>query len=155
MARNYGERSGGSLIMIVVGVLAVAVIAGAGLLIWHGNVEADQKEAASWTVDGPPCPTIGAAAFKQLENQPASPFDFRGLHGEMTNGTVNCEIIDYDHGRKTASFPVCQFAAAYGLHVAGPKGDLYFAPGVGHTTNLSLAGGNVRCVLGARASDDS
>jgi len=109
---------------------------------------ADRANAAAWTVAGPPCPRVSAARFQQLAITP-HPFAFEGLSGDMAHGGVNCTEIRFDGDRATRPFPICQFAAAFAVHLDRPGADVYLEPGVATPITISLPEGQVRCVIGA------
>lgn len=114
------------------------------------NRAADRTEAAAWTVAGPPCPTLDAAGYRGLAVEQPQAFAFEGLRGERAHGDLTCNVVDLDHAGHTASTAVCEFTDPFAMRVATPRGDLYFKPGVAQPATLSLADGEVRCVMGAR-----
>jgi hypothetical protein len=131
----------------VLGII-LAILAVGGFHKWQADQVVDRGEAAAWTVAGPPCPTISAAAFQQLAITPHS-FDFEGLTGDMAHGAVSCAEIRFDGERATRPFPVCQFSAPFAVHVDRMGGDVYLEPGVAKPITVSLPDGQLRCVIGA------
>jgi hypothetical protein len=141
---------------LVIGVaLALAAGVAAAILIpqaRHQNAEAEARDAA-WDVEGPPCPQISAAAYRQLAIDHLQPFAFEGLHGMRAHGDVSCNDTDRDGARRVAEHPVCQLRAPFALVLATPRGDVYYEPGVAQPVTVSAPGGEPRCVMAANPAN--
>jgi hypothetical protein len=131
---------------VILGVAGVAAYFGAAAVVQDAS---DRADVAAWTVDGPPCPQISAAVYRSLALRQPEPFSYEGIRGVRAHGYVSCYLIDEDHGRHVALFPVCQLNAPFVVAVETPHGATYFEPGVGRPATLSAPNGQLRCVMGA------
>ena len=142
-AAEPGIRTRTRILVAIGASLAVAVVAAAVL-----NQRAmDRTQTALWTVSGPPCQRTRPVALASLmAGQPAT-LNYDEARGAFVHGGVVCAEIDYDRGRKTRPFTVCQFGSPAVVRLDTPRGAVFFAPG-GRPATISFAGGDPHCVLG-------
>ena len=62
-------------------------------------------------------------------------------------GHMSCAMITNDGGRGLGTFPVCQFTSPASLLVRTPRGEFYFAPGIGQPATVSVPPGLPQCVM--------
>jgi hypothetical protein len=154
MSLDFGSvrRTRGEAPVVRILALVSALLFGGAGATWLYNVWSHQAGAAAaetnaWLVTGPPCPTITAEAWRALDIASPQPASFRGVLAERAAGDVNCETQDVDTaGHAVAPYPVCRFGSPVAIHLATPRGDLYFQVPVGKPATISLAGGQPRCM---------
>src|SRR5579871_6481652 len=115
---RIAARVGLALAAVATAVGIVAIMAGA----WSKAQADDRAYAAAWTITGLPCPRIGPAWYGKLAIERPTALDFEGLRGDFAHGAVSCTEVDYDHGRRSKPFAVCQFSAPFALRLATPQG---------------------------------
>jgi hypothetical protein len=152
MTNDFGARSRprGAPLGLLAGVAVVLVIGGFFGLNYFLRRPAAIAEAEQWTVNGPPCRQVDAAAFTAQAPKPSQVFAFEDITFARSYGQVSCNEIKSDGGKGLSSLPVCQFSSPGGLVVNDRAGVHYFAPGVGQPVTVSAPHGRLRCVLGAK-----
>lgn len=103
--------------------------------------------AAELTVTGAACPQLSAREFAARRLSAPQVFEYRDIAVGRKVGHVSCGALAYRGGRSLFTFPVCQFTGPVTLRVKTPKGEFFFAPGVGQPATISVPHGVPRCVL--------
>ena len=130
--------------LIGVGVLALAVLA----YVHAVQRKADAAEAAFWSLDGPPCPTLAKAAYEQAPGK-AKVTAFEGASFEYRVGHMMCTLRPHQ-GLLGGDYPVCQFTGPALLAVKTAQSQAYFAPASAQAVRVAILDGQTRCVLAHR-----
>lgn len=118
--------------------------AGAAALNIKRQEQADAQEAARWSVEGEPCPTLSEAAYDAAPLS-VSETRFYGMTFERRVGHVMCTRVAVA-GRKDKQ-PVCQFTGPVFLRAEAAGQAAYFAPGQGKAARVALVDGRLRCAV--------
>lgn len=133
---------------IVAGVALTALIGGAvEIHLAMLKTAANAAAASEWEVEGPPCPRFTAQQFARQGLSAPKVFGYDDLVIGRAVGHVSCGAAGDDHGRARSTHPVCEFTGPAALRVKTPKGEFFFAPGVGRPATVSVEHGVSRCVL--------
>jgi hypothetical protein len=143
---------------IVRRLIAPAVVLGVTGLV--AMVALDMRERRSLLMDasaeshierinGPPCPTLTAQAFRARQLAANVTFDFGGLTFARQSGHVECSQAASGAMLGTGSYPVCQFARPWVLAVRQGRSLYLFEPGVGRDASIIARDGKIACVLSA------
>lgn len=116
--------------MVLAIAMGIAVAVGSWLQQTPGNV----ANARRWTVPGPPCPALTAAAFAASPVQVRLRFEYDEVTFERAFGHVYCDAIHDNGGLGPGSHPACQFTSPAVLKVTTSKGAFYFFPSTGPAT---------------------
>ena len=154
MTRDYGLRARRKMplsvkVSLSVGLALAAAVAigiGAASRLRHGPAEA--ADAQFYTVSGPPCPTLSAAAYAAGAIKVGPRFEYGDVVFGRGYGYVSCSWL---HGGflGLSVHPVCEFTGPGVLTVTTSSGEAYFAPGVGKPATVSVSDGQARCVVGS------
>jgi hypothetical protein len=134
---NTGLRLG----MIGVSALALAAVA----YVHAVQRKADAAEAAFWSLDGQPCPTIDKAAYAHAPGK-AKVTAFEGASFEYRVGHMMCTLRPHK-GLAGGDYPVCQFTGPVLLGVKTAQTQAYFAPASVQAARVAILDGQPRCVL--------
>lgn len=106
-------------------------------------------EARAWTVKGPPCPTVSAAAFKSGGAPINETFEYDDVVFARAFGIASCAQI-HDHGGVGfGRTSICQFSSPRALSAHAAKSDTFYALEVGQPVTVTIDGGSISCVIGA------
>jgi hypothetical protein len=111
------------------------------------RAELGEATAREWTITGSPCPAVSAADFVRRKLQAPQSFAYDDAVFGRRFGHVSCGAVADHGGRGLRSYPVCQFTSPAVLRVKTPKGEFFFAPGVGKPATISIPHGVPRCVM--------
>jgi hypothetical protein len=137
---NTGLRLGA----VGVGALGLAVLAYVHVI----QRKADAAEAAFWSLDGPPCPTLDKAAYEQAPGK-AKTTAFEGVSFEYRVGHMMCTLRPRK-GLLGGDYPVCQFTSPVFLGVRTAQSQAYFALPSVQAARVAILDGQTRCVLAHR-----
>jgi hypothetical protein len=125
---------------------ALAIGIGAASRLRHGPDEA--ADAQFYTVTGPPCPTLTAAAYGAGAIKVGPRFEYGDVTFGRAYGYVSCGWLPGGLLGLTPH-PVCEFTNPGVMEVQTPTGPTYFAPGLGQPATVAVTDGQPRCVLGS------
>jgi hypothetical protein len=116
--------------------------------IYLAQKDASAGEAAFWSLEGPPCPTMDKSAYDQAWGT-AQVTRYDGVSFEYRVGHMMCtRRSDADQDQSgSASYPVCQFTGPVFLGVAAGRRHDYFAPPASRSARVGVINGKARCVL--------
>jgi hypothetical protein len=134
-------KTGLRLGVVGVGALGLAVLA----YVHAVQRKADAAEAAFWSLDGPPCPTIDQAAYAHGPGK-AKVTAFEGASFEYRVGHMMCTRRPHA-GLGGGKYPVCQFTSPALLGVKTAQTQAYFAPPSAQAARVAILDGQTRCVL--------
>lgn len=126
------------------GWVVIAVSLGLCAFIYLSQKDASSVEAAFWSLEGPPCPTMAPSAYERAWGEPQVT-RYGGAAFEYRVGHMMCTLRP-DEG-EDASHPVCQFTGPVFLGVTTRRGRSYFAPPYTHAARVGVIDGQARCVL--------
>jgi hypothetical protein len=133
---GWGQRLGA----LGVGVLAVVLC----INVYTVQKKADAAVAASWSLDGTPCPTVDAATYAGSWGKPQVTafgdvkFGYRVGHMVCTHRP---------NAKGGGEHGVCDFTGPVMLGVTSPTSTAYFAPTGMSAVRASVVDGQARCVL--------
>jgi cbb3-type cytochrome oxidase subunit 3 len=133
---GWGQRLGA----VGVGVLALAVVH----YVYSAQKKADAAEAAFWSLDGPPCPTMDTATYARSGGEPKMTA-YGGARFEYRVGHMMCALRPDTRG--SGEHPVCQFTGPVLLGVKTAGTQAYFAPAGMSAVRVAVIDGTARCVL--------
>lgn len=151
-ARRVGTRSPKPRNILDAGMTlagAVVIVASLGLcaFIYLSQKSASAVEAAFWSLQGQPCPTLDQAAYDRAWGTPqVTPYG--GASFEYRVGHMMCTRRPGE-GRDDgeARHPVCQFTGPVFLGVTTARGRYFFAPPNMSAARVGIIDGEARCVL--------
>ena len=151
MGKDFGTRAPqrAPLGPWVVGILALGSAALLAHYLLNKGLNERIADASAWTVTGPPCPTMSKEAFAAQPYEARQSFETNGIRWARSSATVMCQSIASDGGRGGEVYPVCQFSAPRVLQITTPRGDFYFAPGLGKKATVTVRHDVAQCVMGA------
>jgi hypothetical protein len=128
---------------------AVVIVASLGLcaFIYLSQKSASAVEAAFWSLQGQPCPTMDQAAYERAWGTPqVTPYG--GASFEYRVGHMMCTQRPGE-GRDDggARHPVCQFTGPVFLGVTTVRGRYFFEPPNMNAARVGIIDGEARCVL--------
>ncbi|EJL36131.1 hypothetical protein PMI01_01115 [Caulobacter sp. AP07] len=133
---GWGQRLGAAGVVVV----ALAVTH----YVYSDHRKAAAAEAAFWSLDGPPCPTVDAATYARSGGEPkVTAYD--GVSFEYRVGHMMCTLRPDTRGG--GEHPVCQFTGPVLLGVKTPTTTAYFAPTGMNAVRAAVIDGKARCVL--------
>jgi len=148
MSSDFGAKKPrrSSPVAMIVPVLVVVLIIGAGGAMWMVQQKSKAAEAASWHMSGPPCPVASPSEFAAATSgSEAHTVEIDGVKMARTSGEANCgEAPNLSGG---AAIPVCKFTDPTTLDVTIGAGHVYYLTRSAPVT-VSIAGGKPNCVLG-------
>ncbi|KQY35130.1 hypothetical protein ASD38_00725 [Caulobacter sp. Root487D2Y] len=106
--------------------------------------QGDDAEAAAWSLDGPPCPTVDAATYVAAPGV-AKVTTFEDASFEYRVGHMMC--VHRPDAKGWGEHPVCQFTGPVLLAVKTPGTQAYFAPPLMSAVRVGVVDGKARCVL--------
>ncbi len=130
----------------------VVISAAAALITWNFAHEraANMGVAKAWSITGPPCPSLTAAAFEQKRYKAGKTFDYDGVTLGRLAGNANCQDVKDKGGTGLAVIQECQFTGPAALTVTSDKGQWFYIPGVGKPATIAIRKGVPSCVLGGK-----
>ncbi|SFK08363.1 hypothetical protein [Caulobacter sp. UNC279MFTsu5.1] len=127
------------------GAACVAVLGlAAAAHVYSSQKQASAAEAAAWSLDGPPCPTVGPADYAAGSGK-AKVTAFDDARFEYRVGHMMC--IHRPDARGGGEHPVCQFTGPVLLAVRTPQAQAFFAPPSMRAVRVAVVDGQPRCVL--------
>ena len=132
-------------------VARMALVIGAPLLLatiatgWFLHRQNAVANARAWTISGPPCPSLTAAAYQSSPTPVTRAFDYDGVVFARASAEVSCNEVVKDAGRGWGRFPVCQFNSPGMLKITTSRGDFFFAVSGGPAT-VSVRDGQPVCM---------
>lgn len=142
-----------------------AALTGVGLTIgvllliasFAPKILADQRmaiaDAAEWTIAGPPCREVDAAAFHASPYEDRRKIEYGGVRFGRNAGHVSCAFLRPKGGRALfGGYPVCQFTSPAVLSVEAEKARAFYLIGLSQRATVSLASGRPACVLAGKFS---
>lgn len=131
--------------MNLAGMVVIAASLGLCAFIYLAQKNASAVEAAFWSLEGPPCPTMTQAAYDRAWGTPqVTRYD--GASFEYRVGHMMCTRRPSE-GRDGALYPVCQFTGPVFLGVTTARGRYAFQPPYTHAARVGIIDGEARCVL--------
>jgi len=137
-------------------VFAISAFLGLGLSLYvFGGAYLKDRTAAlalarELAVEGPPCPSLTRAEFETRGVKAGKTLDYAGVTASRQFGHVSCSQLRYGEGWSPASYVVCQFTSPNMLRVETPKGEWYFAPGMGQPATISTPHDEAFCVMASK-----
>jgi hypothetical protein len=153
MVKDYGAQRTERWSFVTLALVVCGCVGAAGVVTaWLEMRTQRFAEAKSWTVEGPPCPSLSRAAIVAFGAVTWQTFDYDGFVIARIHGDATCSEIGYDGGRSLfGDFPVCQFERPGLLVIRTRQGIFRYAPGVGRPATISVPHGRPRCVVAATA----
>lgn len=109
--------------------------------------EAALSRASEARIVGPPCPALTRAQFEAQGLKAPKATLYADVVFARQFGHMDCRLLRYGAAWATEAYPVCQFTSPSALKITTPKGEWYFATGVGQPVTISAPHGQARCVL--------
>ncbi|HUO22877.1 MAG TPA: hypothetical protein VMU59_10225 [Caulobacteraceae bacterium] len=147
---DYGERKArrltrGEIAIRWASLTAMALIAAGTLAgILAQRMARQAAEAPYWTLAGPACPTLTAAAARATPVGPS--FDYGDVDFARAYGDVSCTQRPYAGTLGLATYPVCEFTSPDVLKITVAGRAVYFRPGPGQPATVAVKRGVASCV---------
>lgn len=130
--------------------LAVAAVVAVTGAIWGPSLLIHRRQAIAtahaWTLKGPPCQALTAAAYGKQWFKATKAFEWDGATFARGAGDASCQEVRNGGGAGLGDHPVCQFTSPQVIAVTTGKGLFYFTPGIGKPATVTVEDGMPSCV---------
>jgi hypothetical protein len=148
-ARKTGRAKRLNPIMVLGVLIGLTFLTAAVSLTLRQERQKDMAKAATWDLDGAPCPTLDAAAFAAKRFNPRQRHQYADIQFGRESGLVSCTDVAADGGRSMSKrVRICHFPAPGGLVATYGGKTTYYDVGFARQATVSIKDGEttLRCV---------
>jgi hypothetical protein len=133
-------------------VLAGAIGLSLAVAAFVPRLQRDRAEAIAqwraWTIEGPPCPSLGPVEAARWPYQAKKTFGYAGAGFGFAIGHAACSEIHANNGTdRFRGYPVCQFTSPAVISVEAGHVRAFFTPGLGQRATVTVKDGVITCVM--------